>query len=176
MNVIISTKNFNASDHMKQTVEKKLGRLDKYFSNAITAHVTLSGEGKRQKIEATIRANGTIFRAEESTNDLYAAIDKVADKLAMQMSRFKEKLQRKHKGQKETFFEALPDMGGEEPGETRIIKRKKFDLTPMSVDEAVMQMELLGHNFYIFLNTETDAVAVIYRRKDGDYGLLEPTD
>lgn len=173
MKVIISSKNFNASEHLKEKIEKKLGKLDKYFSNDIVANVTLSGENGRQKLEATINANGTIFRAEETTNDMYAAIDRVIDKLAVQMSRFKEKLQRKHKGQKETFFEELPDMGGAEPSEERIIRRKKFDLVPMSVDEAIMQMELLGHSFYVFLNMETDSVAILYRRKDGNYGLLE---
>ena len=97
MKVIISSKNFNASEHLKEKIEKKLGKLDKYFSNDIVANVTLSGENGRQKLEATINANGTIFRAEETTNDMYAAIDRVIDKLAVQMSRFKEKLQRKHK-------------------------------------------------------------------------------
>lgn len=173
MKVIITSKNFNASDHLKETIETKFEKLSKYFSRDIVANVTLNMEKGRQKIEATINAKGTIFRAEETTNDIYAGVEKVVDKLSSQMSRFKTKLQRKHKDHKEFFFGELPDYDEQAPDEDRIVRRKKFELIPMSVDEAIMQMELLEHSFYVFLNMESNSVNVVYKRKEEDYGLLE---
>ena len=173
MKIIITSKNMNASDHLKQTIESKLDRLGKYFSNDIVANVTLTMEKGRQKIEATINAKGTIFRAEETTNDIYNGVDRVVEKLSSQMSRFKTKLQRKHKDNKEFQFAEIPEVAGEELEEMRVVRRKQFDLKPMTVDEAIMQMELLEHTFFVFLNLESDTVNVVYKRKDNDYGLLE---
>ena len=173
MKVIITSKNMNASDHLKQTIESKLDRLGKYFSSDIVANVTLSMEKGRQKIEATINAKGTIFRAEETTNDAYSGVDRIVEKLSSQMSRFKTKLQRKHKDSKVLRLEDLPDAAGEELEEMKVVRRKTFDLIPMTVDEAIMQMELLEHTFYVFLNLESDTVGVVYKRKNNDYGLLE---
>jgi len=173
MKVIITSKNMNASDHLKQTIESKLDRLGKYFSNDIVANVTLSTEKGRQKIEATINAKGTIFRAEETTNDAYNGVDRVVEKLSSQMSRFKTKLQRKHKDHKELQLEELPEVESEELEEMRVVRKKQFDLMPMTVDEAIMQMELLEHTFFVFLNVESDTVNVVYKRRDNDYGLLE---
>lgn len=174
MKVIITSKNFNASDHLKEIIEAKFEKLGKYFSKDIVANVTLSMEKGRQKIEATINAKGTIFRAEDETLDVYAGIDRIVDKLASQMSRFKTKLQRKHKDHKEFIFANMPEPPEPEPDEMGVVRRKKFDVMHMSLDEAIMQMELLEHTFYIFLNMETDIVNVVYKRKDGTYGLLEP--
>ncbi|MGI6752015.1 MAG: ribosome hibernation-promoting factor, HPF/YfiA family [Anaerovoracaceae bacterium] len=173
MKVIITSKNFNASDHLKETIEKKVEKLGKYFSRDIVVNVMLSMEKGRQKIEVTINAKGTIFRAEETTNDIYAGVEKVVDKLSTQMSRFKTKLQRKHKDHKEFTFAELPDYEEKTPDEDWIVRRKRFDISPMSIDEAIMQMELLEHSFYVFLNMDSDSVNVVYRRKEGDYGLLE---
>jgi len=173
MKIIITSKNLNASDHLKETIESKFERLGKYFSNDVAANITLSMEKGRQKIEATINAKGTIFRAEETTNDMYSGLDKVVEKLSSQMSRFKTKLQRKHKDHKELQFEELPDIASEEIGEMKVVKTKKFDIMSMSVDEAIMQMELLEHSFFVFLNMESDNVNVVYKRKDNTYGLLE---
>lgn len=173
MKVIITSKNMTASDHLKQTIESKLDRLGKYFSNDIVANVTLTAEKGRQKIEATINARGTIFRAEETTNDVYSGIDRIVEKLSSQMSRFKTKLQKKHKDNKDLHLLDLPEVAGEELEEMQVVRKKKFDLMPMSVDEAIMQMELLEHSFFIFLNMESSAVNVVYKRKDNDYGLLE---
>ncbi len=172
MKVIITSKNFNASDHLKEIIESKFEKLGKYFSKDIIANVTLSSEKGRQKLEATINAKGTIFRAEEETTDVYSGVDRIVDKLASQMSRFKTKLLRKHKDHKEFVFTDLPE--APEAQEATVVKRKAFDLIPMSVDEAIMQMELLEHNFYVFLNMGTETVNVVYKRKAGDYGLLEP--
>ncbi|MDR2133001.1 MAG: ribosome-associated translation inhibitor RaiA [Clostridiales Family XIII bacterium] len=173
MRVIITSKNLNASDHLKETIESKFRKLGKYFSSDISANVTLSLEKGRQKIETTINAKGVIFRAEDTTNDIYSGVDRVVDKLSAQMSKFKTKLQKKHKDNKTILFADVPDYLGEEDDEPAVVRRKKFDLLPMSVDEALMQMELLEHNFFVFLNVETDTVSVVYKRKDGNYGLLE---
>ena len=173
MKVIISSKNMNASDHLKQTIESKLERLGKYFSNDIVANVTLTAEKGRQKIEATINAKGTIFRAEETTNDVYSGVDRIVEKLSSQMSRFKTKLQRKHKDNRVIKFADIPDVADEEIEELQVVRTKKLDLMPMSVDEAIMQMELLEHTFFVFLDTEFQTVNVVYKRKDDNYGLLE---
>ncbi|MDR3242502.1 MAG: ribosome-associated translation inhibitor RaiA [Clostridiales Family XIII bacterium] len=174
MKVIITGKNFNASDHLKGVIEAKFQKLGKYFSDDIVANVTLVAERGRQKIEATINARGTIFRAEDTTNGAYNEVDRVVDKLSSQMSRFKTKLRRTHNDGKAIMFLDIPDLPqSEEAEEMKIVKRKKFDLLPMSVDEAILQMELLEHNFFVFLDMESDGVGVVYKRNDGNYGLLE---
>ena len=174
MKVIITGKNYAPSDKLKETIEKKFEKLDKYFSNEITGNVMVIKEKANYKVESTINANGTIFRAEVRSGDPYDCVDRCIEKLSSQMSRFKTKLQRKHKGQKAVDFADIPSI--EEPEEEiHVVKKKKFELTPMTVDEAIVQMELLEHNFYVFMNIETDAVNVVYRRDDQDYGLLETT-
>ncbi|MDR3072693.1 MAG: ribosome-associated translation inhibitor RaiA [Clostridiales Family XIII bacterium] len=170
MKVVLTSKNLSASDHLRDTIESKFSKLSKYFSNDIDANVTLSMEKGRQKIEATIWANGTIFRAEDTTNDIYSGIDKVVDKLSSQMSKFKSKLIKKHKDSKTILFDDLPEEAEEE---LRIVKTKQFDLLPMSAEEAVLQMELLQHDFFVFMDMDTEQIGVVYRRKDGDYGLLQ---
>lgn len=173
MRLNINTRNLNASDNLYSTVEKKFEKLGKYFSDDIEAKIMLSQERGRQTIEATINARGFIFRAEETENDIYDAIDRVVEKLSTQMSRFKGKIQKKNKGGKGVIFDAVPDYAEEE--EIKVVKTKKFELEPMSVDEAIVQMELLQHTFFVFMNVETDNVCVVYRRKDNNYGLLETT-
>ena len=172
MKIIITSKNFSASDHLKQTIEKKFEKLGKFFSSEIVANVMLSTEKNRQKIEATINARGTIFRAEERSADVYEGIDRVVDKLSAQMSKFKTKLQKKHKGNKEFAFHDIPEYE-EEALEIKVVKRKKFDLAPMTTEEAIMQMELLGHTFFVFLGVDSGSVNVVYKRDNDDYGLLE---
>lgn len=172
MKIVITSKNHNASDRLKDTIEKKFEKLDKYFSNEITANVMTLKEKERYKVEATINTKGTIFRAEVLADDPYEAVDRTVDKLSRQMSKFKTKLQRKHKDHKELSFADLPDID-EEQEDAKVVKTKRFELVPMTVDEAVVQMELLEHNFYVFLNMESDSVSVVYRRKDKNYGLLD---
>lgn len=174
MKTIITGKNYSPSDKLKATIEKKFEKLDKYFSNEITGNVMTIKEKGGYKVEATINAKGTIFRAEVKADDPYDAVDRVIEKLSSQMSKFKSKLQKKYKGQKDFMFADLPEYD-EAPEEIQVVKRKKFDLTPMTVDEAIIQMELLAHSFFVFLNIETDSVNVVYRRNDRDYGVLETT-
>jgi putative sigma-54 modulation protein len=173
MKLIITSKNLNASDHLRNTIESKFAKLNKYFSKDIEAHIILSLEKNRQRIEATISANGTIFRAENTSNDIYGGVDVVADKLAGQMSKYKSKLIRKHKDAKAFIFDDLPDIPETETDEPKIERRKKFELLPMTPEEAIIQMELLDHRFFVFLNMDTDSIGVVYSRNDGGYGLLE---
>lgn len=173
MEVNITSKNFNASDQLKERIEKKFKKLDKYFSKETVANIMLSNEkGNRQRLEATINAGGMIFRAEEMNEDIYFCMDRVLDRLSSQMLRFKTKLVKKHKDQKEVFWAELPEI--EDAKENiGVVKTKTFRINPMNTEEAIMQMELLGHNFFVFLNEEADSVHVVYKRKDGTYGLLE---
>lgn len=172
MKVIITTKNFNASDQLKERIEKKFQKLDKYFSKEIVANIMLSNEkGNLQKLEATINAAGMIFRAEEKNQDIYYCLDKVLDRLSSQMSRFKTKMVKRHKDQKEILLSAVPDARGTAE-DIAVVKTKRFAIHPMSTEEAIMQMELLEHSFFVFLDEEADGVCVVYKRKDGSYGLL----
>ncbi|MFA7502786.1 MAG: ribosome-associated translation inhibitor RaiA [Anaerovoracaceae bacterium] len=172
MNVNITTRNFNASDQLKERIDQKFQRLDKYFSREIVAYVMLSNEkGSLQKLEATINAGGMIFRAEEVNIDIYYCLDKVVDRLSSQMSRFKTKMVKRHKDQKEILFAHVPD-AQERHEEFKVARTKRFAIQPMSTEEAIMQMELLEHSFFVFLNEDADGVNVVYRRKDGTYGLL----
>lgn len=173
MKVIITSKNVKTNNYLKNIIEKKMAKLDKYFSEDIPVNVMLTAEKNKEKIEATIRVKGSIFRAESKADDVYEAIDKVVAKLSSQMSKFKGKLQKKHKGNKEFRFEEWPEPEVESSSEFEVVRKKKFDLTPMSVEEAVMQMEMLGHNFFVFFNSDSDNVCVVYRREGDDYGLLE---
>lgn len=173
MKIIITSKNVNTSDHLKETIEKKMGKLSKYFSDDIAVNVMLSQEKNLDKIEATIKVRGMYFRAEDKSDDFFDGIDNVVDKLSTQMSRFKGKLQRKHKDYNEFKFEYWPEP--EEEEEINIVRKKRFELEPMTVDEAIIQMEMLEHTFFVFLNMETDSVNVVYKRDDNNYGLLETT-
>lgn len=179
MKVIITSKNIKTNDYMKDTVEKKMQKLGKYFSDDISVNVMLSSEKNLEKVEATIKAKGMVFRAESKSEDIYSSIDKVVDKLASQMSRFKNKLVKKHKGQTGIKFEEWPEPPAVEAAaaeeELNVVRTKKLELEPLAVDDAIMQMELVGHNFYVFLNEATKAVNVVYKRENGDYGLLETT-
>ncbi|MBR2547494.1 MAG: ribosome-associated translation inhibitor RaiA [Eubacterium sp.] len=187
MKVNITGKNYPIYDKLEDTIEKKLSRLDKYFSDDIVANVVLSQKRGRDKIEVTINAKGVVFRAEELNSDIYEAIDKVVDKLSNQMSKFKGKLAKRYNDNKALKFEfdqtdADEDMDEEEDGksfeeiyDTPVVKTKKFELRPMDVDEAILEMEMLGHNFFVYLDMDTDSVNVVYKRNGGSYGVLETT-
>jgi putative sigma-54 modulation protein len=174
MNVNIVSKNLKASDYLLDMIESKFQKLDKYFKGDIEAHVTLSLEKGRQSIEATINTKGVVFRAEDNSTDIYAGVDKVVDRLASQMTKYKKKLIKKHKDKEILNFDDIPDADSpEDDNPITIARRKKFSLHPMSPEEAILQMELLGHTFFVFLDMETDSIGVVYRRNDGTYGLLE---
>jgi putative sigma-54 modulation protein len=175
MKINISAKNINLSQRLQDMIEKKFSRLGKYFVNDIETAVTLSQEKDRQKIEATINADGAIFRAEEVGADIYSGIDKVVDKLSSQMSKYKKKIASHHKGNKSILFADIPDPAESTQETFEIVRRKTYELLPMTPEEAILQMELVSHAFYLFHDMETNAIAAVYKRNDGKYGLLETT-
>ncbi|SDJ92947.1 ribosome hibernation-promoting factor, HPF/YfiA family [Natronincola ferrireducens] len=176
MKVIISGKNIEVTDALKGIVESKISKLDKYFNEGAEAQATLTVEKSRQIIEVTIPINGSILRAEESTHDMYTSIDKVVDKLIRQLTKHKTRLERNRVSNYETirFENILLSENEEESFEPKIVKTKRFALKPMNSEEAVLQMDLIGHNFFVFANADTDEVNVVYKRRDGNYGLIEP--
>lgn len=170
-------KNVEVTQALKDVTDKKLGKLDKYFQKDIVGNVTFSTEKNRKIIEVTINLPGTILRAEESSDDMYASIDRTVDILERQIRKYKTRLQRRYQNNNETirFENVVPLPNGDDGGEkSKVVKRKKFNLKPMSVDEAILQMELLRHNFFVYTDAETSDVSVVYRRKDGNYGLIQP--
>ena len=168
-------KNVEVTQALKDVTEKKLGKLDKYFQMDIVGNVTFSTEKNRKIIEVTINLPGTILRAEESSDDMYASIDRTVDILERQIRKYKTKLQRRYQNNETIRFEnVVPLPVGEEPEKSTLVKRKKFTLKPMSSEEAILQMELLRHNFFVYQDAETEDISVVYKRKDGNYGLIEP--
>lgn len=169
MDVIVRGKNVDVTDALRSHTSKKLGKLAKFVDRHTgTATAMLSVEKDRQIVEVTIPVEGgRLLRGEEATPDMYASIDLVVDKLEKQFEKFKA---RNHRRPHE-----IPDpVGTVEPLEQEVVRRKTFPVKPMSLDEALLQMELLGHSFFAFANSETEAINVLYRRKDGTFGLLEP--
>jgi len=174
MKFIISGKNIDVTPGLRSAIEEKIGKLEKYFKPDTEVHVTLSVEKERQKIEVTIPVRGNIIRSEQTSSDMYVSIDLVEEIIERQLKKFKSKLidQKQHAVSvfKQDFIEK--DYMDEE--EIRIIRTKKFEAKPMYPEDACIQMELLGHNFYIFCNAETDQTNVVYKRKGNTYGLIEP--
>jgi putative sigma-54 modulation protein len=173
MRITISGKNIVVTDALKEKINKKLSKFEKFFGENSDAHATLSVEKGRHIFEVTIPFNGIILRGEEATDDMYMSIDNVIEKLERQVRKQKTKLERRMKDYNlrfDTFFDNAPETEDEE---LKIVRTKKFTIKPMPAEEAAMQMELLGHSFFVFSNSETEEVNVIYKRKDGNYGLIE---
>jgi len=175
MDVSIFARNLEVTPRLREYVERKVGKLDRYLPSIDEARVDLSVENTRhaahrQVAQLTVRVRGKILRAEERTQDMFTSIDAVLDKMYRQIARFKGKRQdRWH-----AAVEPLPIEEPEEEIRGEIVRVKRFQVSPMSPEEAIEQMELLGHQFYAFLNEEVDAINVVYRRDDGNYGLLQP--
>ena len=169
----IHGKKLEVTEAIKSYIEEKIGRLDKYFENPdnITATALIKLRGNNQVVEVTINANKFVLRGEDEHKDLYAAIDKVSDKIERQIRKNKTRMSKKVSKEKVKDF----SLNFDEPEENDnvIVKRKTIENKPMSEEEAILQMELLGHEFFVFKNIDTENVNVIYRRKDGDYGVLE---
>ena len=163
------------TDAINSYVEGKLGKLDKYFRNdEIKANVLLKVRGaNRQIIEVTIPTEKFILRCEEENNDLYAAIDLCVDKLERQIRKNKTKLKRHVTKEKNLDINFEFELEENEDKDEAIVKRKKIDTKPMDEEEAILEMELLGHDFFVFKNTNTESVCVVYKRKSGDYGIIE---
>ena len=176
MNFIITGRKVEVTDGLRERIHKRLGKLDKYFKDDPEVRVTLSVAKDRHTIEVTIYSRGVIYRAEDTDTDMYAAIDKVVDVIERQMRRHKTHLEKKLK--KEAFDIPYMDLDEKEESvaeesEFNVVKVKKFTFKPMSVEEAILQMNLLGHQFFVFDNAETEAVSIVYKRKDGNYALIE---
>lgn len=180
MELIITGKNMNVSERTEDFVRRKLNRLDRHLNEPVEARVELSQENardanKRQVVQVTLLKNGTFIRAEERAADLKVAVESVVAKLDKQVRRYKDKQVRKRRngnGIKEAV--ATTEAEDELEVEPRIVRTKRFKTTPMSAEEAIDQMELLGHSFFLFLNQDSGELNVLYRRADANYGLLEP--
>ena len=173
MKIIISGKNIEITEGLKTAVQDKIGKLDKYFSEDTVAKVILSVEKERQKIEVTIPMKGSIIRSEQVSNDMYVSIDLVKEILERQLKKYKKKLT-DMKQNALSFSQAFLEKDEEEDEEIKIVRTKRFDIKPMYPEDACIQMELLGHDFFVFCNAETDQVNVVYKRKGNSYGLIEP--
>jgi len=171
MKVTVIAKNMELTDALKEIVQKKISKLEKYFEANVEARATLRVQKNRHTIEVTIPFNGAILRGEESTSDMYKSLDLVEEKLERQIRKQKTKLSRKNNGSLR-FAENNIDVKSEEEG--KLVRVKKFGVKPMDSEEEILQMDLLGHNFFVYQDADSNKVNVIYKRKDGDYGLLEP--
>ncbi len=173
MKFIIVGKNIEVTPGLRSAVEDKIGKLEKYFTPETEVHVTLSVEKERQKIEVTIPVKGSIIRSEQVSSDMYVSIDLVEEIIERQLKKYKRKLVDQQ--QAASFFkQEFIEKDYMDEDEIKIIRTKKFDIKPMYPEDACIQMELLGHNFYVFVNAETEQVNVAYKRKGGTYGLIEP--
>ena len=176
MKIKIFGKNIEVTEGIKGDVEENLGKLDKYFAEETKADVTLSVNRNDQKVEVTIPVKGGIIRAEEVSEDMYASIDMVEETIERQLVKYKNKLVDKKKSYRDNFTNDYIEADYEDEDEdvVKIVRTKSFGIKPMDAEEACIQMELLGHNFFVFLNAETDEVNVVYKRKGGTFGLIEP--
>lgn len=171
MQIFLTGRNLAVTEALRRYAEEKVGKLQKYVDKITSASIVLSVQKYRQIAEVTLRVRDLTIRGEESTPDLYSSIDLVVGKLERQLQRYKGKIQ-SYAGRSDRYPGPLSSV--EEGEGSRIVRTKRFAIKPMSPDEAIMQMELLGHSFYVFRNAQTDEVNVVYRRHEDNYGLIEP--
>ncbi len=173
MHFIITGKNIDVTPGLKSAVEDKIGKLEKYFTPDTEVHATLSVEKDRHKIEVTIPVKGNIIRSEQVSNDMYVSVDLVEEIIEKQMKKYKNKIiDRSQDGG--NLQQDYLDQDFADDGEIKIVRTKRFGFKPMYPEDACVQMELLGHTFYVFRNAETDEVNVVYKRRGNTYGLIEP--
>lgn len=169
MNIIITGRHLELTDNLKGYAEEKIKKFKKYINNITEVAITLSVEKYRHKAEVLLKVNGVMIQAESITGEMYSSIDDVVEKLERQVKKYKEKWLSYRKGEEKTPI----TLKSEEPFPA-IIKKKSFDIKPMSPEEAAMQMELLDKNFFVFTNVSSGSINVLYKRKDGNLGLIEP--
>ncbi len=174
MKYIIKGKQVSVTPAMQEKAEKKIGKFEKFFRPDAEAILTFKVEKDRFIFEVAIHSNGTIIRAEERSTDMYAAMDMVVEKLERQIRKHKTKLGKKihQEAMVPENFDIIEEI--DEDNDYEVVKTKRFPLKPMNVEEAILQMDLLSHSFFVFINSETETVNVVYKRKDGRYGLIEP--
>lgn len=171
----ITGKNIELTEALENAVVEKLGKLDKFFSDNVEVQVTLIVEKLVHVIEITIPFNGSVLRAEVEGKNMYNIIDDAVDVIEKQVNKFKNKLRSKNRNNALSFTPAFMNQAKENDEVIKIDRKKKFAIKPMDSEEAVMQMELVGHNFFVYLDADTEEVNVVYKRKNGTYGLIEPT-
>lgn len=174
MRITITGRNIELTEGLKAAVEEKLSKLEKFFAPDTNVFVTLSVEKERQKIEVTIPIKGHVIRSEQSSNDMYVSIDLVEEVIERQLRKYRTKLASKKMNVAENFSEAFIDSDADEDEEIKIVRTKRFGMKPMYPEDACVQMELTGHDFFVFRNAETDEVNVVYKRKGNTFGLIEP--
>ncbi|MEG0641465.1 MAG: ribosome-associated translation inhibitor RaiA [Clostridium sp.] len=172
MKIKVTGKNMEITKALREIVEKKISRLERYFQPSVEANVLVSVQKTTHIAEITIPFNGVILRAEEASNDMYTSIDLVLDKVERQIRKQKTKMQKRTQGES-LIYGLIPEYKEQEE-EGRVVKTKRFAIKPMSTEEAILQMELLGHSFFVYMDDNTSDVNVIYKRKDGNFGLIEP--
>ena len=173
MRFVITGRNIDVTEGLRSAVTEKIGKLERYFTPDTEVIVTLSVEKERQKIEVTIPVKGNIIRSEQVSSDMYVSIDLVEEIIERQLKKYKNKITDKQHA-RESFSSEYIDNDYDEDDTIKIIRSKRFGIKPMDAEEACIQMELLGHNFYVFWNADTDEVNVVYKRKGNTYGLIEP--
>ena len=173
MQYIISGRNIDVTEGLKSAIHEKIGKLERYFTPDTEVHVTLSVEKERQKIEITIPMKGNIVRAEQTSDDMYVSIDLVEEIIERQLRKYKNKIVDRQQAAA-SLSKAFVEEEIEDDDEIKIIRSKRFAMKPMDPEEACVQMELLGHDFYVFRNAISDEVNVVYKRKDHTFGLIEP--
>ena len=179
MNYNIRGENIEVTPAIREYVEKKVAKLERYFSETPEANVNVNlrfNQDKTSKVEVTIPMPNLVLRAEETNDDMYAGIDLIVDKLERQIRKHKTKVNRKFREKGDvglTFANPLPENVDYDEDELEVVRTKRFDLKPMDSEEAILQMNLLGHSFYVFTNADSNRTNVVYKRKDGRYGLIE---
>ncbi|HEY8347522.1 MAG TPA: ribosome-associated translation inhibitor RaiA [Symbiobacteriaceae bacterium] len=177
MQLAVYGKNIEVTDALREYAEKKLGKLERFVDEPMTAQANMYVERGRHVFEVTVNINGLLLRGEESASNMYASIDLVADKLEKQVMKYKTRFLKNRTKESGGVAHEEPEAGAAaEPTEPqgKVVKVKRFPIKPLTLDEAIVQMELLSHDFFVFANAETERINVLYRRKDGNYGLLDP--
>ncbi|MEW6032008.1 MAG: ribosome-associated translation inhibitor RaiA [Bacillota bacterium] len=173
MKMDLTARNLEIGDDLRRYIEKKVRKFAKYFDGSAPAQVVLKNEKGRQIVEITLPIDGMFVRGEEATNDIYASVNMAVEKIERQIEKYRTRfLRRKREGRAQV--RSLPTAPSPDEEEPRLVRVKRFNIKPMPAEEAILQMNLLGHDFYVFMNSETEQVSVVYRRRDGNYGLIEP--
>ncbi len=176
MDIMVRGKNIEVTPALVEYANRKLGKLSKFFGQEAGAQVAMSVVRENHIVEVTVNINGLILRGEESTGDMYASIDMVVAKLEKQVTKYKTRLNKsmRNKRLRAANEKLISPFSGEEFEDRKIVKTKSFPLKPMDLEEAILQMNLLGHSFFVFANAQSNRVNVLYQRQDGDYGLIDP--
>lgn len=172
MNINITARKTSIKDSFRDRVEKKLSKFDRFFDDNAQASVIVTNERERETVEVTVQSRGMLFRAEKTTDDRLDSLEAVVDSLLKQIIKNKTKLEKKGKTKPVSVLEGYEDVAVDD--DYHVVRNKKFMIKPMNVDEAILQMNMLDHQFYMFRSDETGEISVVYKRNDGDYGLLEP--